>query len=65
MKLIIIDYSEFYFAILNDAPVPQKRGGKFVVMTNGSHRYAVFSPGGLSTYHANIIERLCRSGKRA
>jgi hypothetical protein len=57
MKLTAIDYSEVCFALLEDSPVPRKRGGKFVVMTNGDRHYAVFSPRELSAYHANIIER--------
>ena len=57
MGLTVIDYSEVYFALLNDAPVPTRRGGKFVVMTNGDRRYAVFSPRELSAYHANVVER--------
>jgi hypothetical protein len=60
MGLIVIDYSEVYFTLLNDTPVPHKRSGKFVVMSNGGQRYAVFSPHELSTYHANIIERFLR-----
>ena len=31
--------------------------GKFVVLRHGSDRFAVFAPGEMSVYHANIVER--------
>ena len=60
MNLTVVDYSDFYFGSVLEIPLPARRGGKLVVVTNGSQRYAVFSPRGLSAYHASIVERFLR-----
>ncbi len=61
MQLSVLDYSEVYFQLMRETAVPSRRGGKFIVARNGVQRYAVFSPQGLSTYHANIVERFLHS----
>ncbi len=57
MKLTVVDYSEVYSVILQDEEIPRKRDGKFVLLDDAHDRYVVFSPRGLSRYHANIVER--------
>ena len=61
MQLNVVDYSEVYFQLMRETAIPSRRGGKFIVVRNGTQRYAVFSPRGLSTYHANIVERFLQS----
>ena len=62
MSFQLIDYSEHYFKELAGEPVPESRGGKFVQIRDGSNdrEYLVLSPGKLSMYHANIVERFCK-----
>lgn len=57
MKVTVVDYSEVYFVTLQDEEIPRKRDGKFVLLDNAHDRYVIFSPRGLSRYHANIAER--------
>lgn len=57
MKLTVVDYSEVYFVTLHDGEIPRKRDGKFVLLDNANDRYVIFSPRGLSRYHANIVDR--------
>ena len=57
MALTIIDYSEVFFVQMEQGVMPRQRDGKFVLVANHHELYAVFSPRGLSCYHANIIER--------
>lgn len=59
--MTIVDYSAVYFASVGDGTTPPQREGKFVVMANGDDRYIVFSPRGMCTYHANIVERFLSS----
>jgi len=61
MQLEVLDYSGVYFQLMREMGIPSRRGGKFIVARNGTWRYAVFSPQGLSTYHANIVERFLDS----
>ena len=55
--LNVIDYSHLHYVLLHDDRIPPRREGKFVVMKNGDKRHVVFSPRGLSVFHANIVER--------
>ncbi|MBC8872901.1 MAG: hypothetical protein H8E44_25990 [Planctomycetes bacterium] len=57
MAITVVDYSDVYFAEIKEGEVPRRRDGKFVLMANNGNRFAVFSPRGLSFYHANIVER--------
>ena len=57
MAFNIIDYSEVFFVDLEEGEIPRQRDGKFVLIANHHNLYAVFSPRGLSHYHANIVER--------
>jgi hypothetical protein len=59
MSFHLIDYSEHYYRGPAGEPVPESRGGKFVQIRDGGNEYIVLSPGGLSMYHANIVERFC------
>ncbi len=61
MSLIVIDYSEEYFVCLQQGEIPQQRYGKFVLLANHDEEYVIFSPQGLSQYHANIVERFLAS----
>lgn len=60
-----IDYSGLYFTGIKKTGLPKKRGGKFVQIFDGAngHEYLVLSPGELSVYHANIVERFCAQRK--
>ncbi len=60
MNLEYVDYSSQWFCDINNEPLPDKRSGKFILIANGSSRWAVFSPAELSKWHANIAERFCR-----
>jgi hypothetical protein len=57
MAFNIVDYSEVFFVDLEEGEIPRQRDGKFVLITNHHDVFAVFSPRGLSYYHANIVER--------
>ncbi|HUI44606.1 MAG TPA: hypothetical protein VL122_01280 [Nitrospirota bacterium] len=59
MAVTLIDYIPFYYSSLSKAPAPPVITGKFVQIRNGDTLYLVFSPGELSKYHANIVERFC------
>lgn len=61
MSFVLIDYSGHYFIELSGGTVPANRGGKFVQIRNedSGREYLVLSPGSLSMYHANIVERFC------
>ncbi len=60
MKTVFIDYSGLYYSEGKDAPIPDRRSGKFVQLRKGDVEYLVFSPSGLTAYHADIVERFCR-----
>lgn len=57
----MIDYSDIYYKSIVKKPMPLNRGGKFVQLRDEdkSIEYVVLSPGELSSFHANIIERFC------
>lgn len=48
-----VDFSKSYFK--NN--LPPQRGGKFVMIRGEGTLHLVFSPKGLDSYHANIVER--------
>ena len=60
MKTVFIDYSEMYYSGGKKASLPDNRSGKFVQLRKGDVEYLVFSPSGLTAYHAEIVERFCR-----
>jgi hypothetical protein len=60
LKTVFIDYSELYYSGGKNASLPDKRSGKFVQLRKGEVEYLVFSPSGLTAYHADIVERFCR-----
>jgi hypothetical protein len=60
LKTVFIDYSGLYYSEEKDAPIPDKRSGKFVQLRKGDVEYLVFSPSGLTAYHADIVELFCR-----
>ena len=57
MEMTIIDYSQLYYKIMRKTVVPWQRGGKFVQIRHGNNEYLIFSPKGLSSYLADIVER--------
>ncbi len=57
MPFIVVDYREVYHVLLNEEPVPQNCRGKFVLIARDNEQFAVFSPEGMSRYHANIVDR--------
>jgi|Deesub1362A_J573_1020465.scaffolds.fasta_scaffold09760_2 hypothetical protein len=61
MDFVLVDYSEVYYRVITKTAMPEKRSGKFVQIKNyeTDREYLVLSPKGLSTYHANIVERFC------
>lgn len=59
MKTVFIDYSEIYYSGEKASP-PDKLSGKFVQLRRDDVEYLVFSPSGLTAYHAGIVERFCR-----
>ncbi len=59
MVVTLIDYIPFYYTFLSKEPAPPIITGKFVQIRHGNNLYLVFSPGELSKYHANIVERFC------
>lgn len=65
MNLEYVDYSPLWFCDINNESLPNKRSGKFILITNGSSRWAVFSPAELSKWHANIAERFCNQHRIA
>ena len=64
MEFVLIDYSEVYYKTIAKKPMPVKRGGKFIQIINEGNdaEYLAFSPGELSSFHANIVERFCLKG---
>lgn len=63
MVLKVIDYSKIYFVDLCEEEMPPLRKGKFVVLENSEEKCVIFSPYGLSKYHANIVERFLKDLK--
>ncbi|HZV46959.1 MAG TPA: hypothetical protein VFG06_06405 [Thermodesulfovibrionales bacterium] len=61
MTFLLIDYSELYFTKIKKIDMPARRSGKFIQIQNEAEQseYLVFSPGELSVYHANVVERFC------
>ena len=61
MNFHFLDYSQIYFQELLKAPIPSKRSGKFVQITNSDtdDEFLVLSPKEFSKYHATIVERFC------
>lgn len=57
MDFQAVDYSKIYYQVQDDAELPDKRQGKFVVISRDGERFAVFSPKELHTYHAHIAQR--------
>lgn len=57
MPLSVVDYRQVFYVVLNNEQIPRKCRGKFVLFAHDEERFAVFSPRGLSRYHANIVER--------
>ena len=54
MAFAVVDYTEAHFGAEG---LPAGVGGRFVVLSNGEHRFAVFAPRDMAVYHANIVER--------
>ncbi len=59
MVVTLVDYILFYYTSLSKVPAPPIITGKFVQIRKGNTLYLVFSPGELSKYHSNIVERFC------
>ena len=57
MTFTIVDYRQVYFVVLNNGHIPPRCRGKFVLVSNRDEQFAVFSPGGMSRFHADIVER--------
>lgn len=57
MPFSVVDYREVHYVVLNNDQIPQECRGKFVLIASDDEQFAVFSPQGLSRYHANIVER--------
>lgn len=60
MKIAFVDYSERYYSGAAKSTAPHKQDGKFVQLRHDDTEYLVFSPRGLTSYHADIVERFCR-----
>ena len=62
----LIDYSDSYYREILGQELPEVRSGKFVQIRDEEEgrEYLVLSPKGLSAYHANIVERFCRLGRK-
>jgi hypothetical protein len=56
-----VDYSELWFCRIRKGSLPSVRSGKFILVTDSSSQWAVFSPAELSAYHAVIAERFFAS----
>ncbi len=61
MKLELIDFSDVYYGAVARKAKPPRRVGKFMQLRNNTTEYLVLSPTGLSTFHADIVERFCRT----
>jgi len=59
MSIIVVDYTELYFAAVAGRPVPPVVAGKFVQVRNEVFLHVVFSPKEFTKYHAHIVERFC------
>ena len=57
MTFTIVDYRQVYFVVLNNSHIPPRCKGKFVLISDHDEQFAVFSPQGMSRFHANIVER--------
>lgn len=55
------DYSDVYYNMVHDVETPAERTGKFVALLHGSDVHIGFSPIELSKFHANIVDRICKS----
>lgn len=60
MKIAFVDYSERYNSGAAKSTVPHKQNGKFVQLRHNDAEFLVFSPRGLTSYHADIVERFCK-----
>jgi|GEM_PF-465141 len=60
-KIEVLDFSDEFFRRKGER-IPQRRGGKFVVMRDDNRKwdYLVLSPAAQSIYHADIVERFCQ-----
>lgn len=60
-KIEVLDFSNEFFRQKGER-IPQRRGGKFVVMRDDVRRFdfLVLSPSPQSIYHADIVERFCQ-----
>ncbi len=61
--ILLTDYSHFYFTKRQNTIVPPLRSGKFIHITHEDTEHLVFSPGELTKYHAEIVERFCEHRK--
>ncbi|MBF0542343.1 MAG: hypothetical protein HQK91_12940 [Nitrospirae bacterium] len=59
MKMIILDYSDYFYKNVAKTAIPPVRSGKFVHILSPESEYLIFSPKLLSPYHADIVERFC------
>jgi len=59
MALIFISYADEYFENILNSAIPEHWGGKFVHILSEDDEYLVFSPKGLTPYHADIVQRFC------
>jgi hypothetical protein len=57
MAFHVVDDSLSYYHSFAGGVIPPQRQGKFVVIRNGTERFAVFSVPNLSTFHAHIVQR--------
>jgi len=60
-KIEVLDFSDEFFR-QKGMGIPQRRGGKFVVMRDDNRKwdYLVLSPAAQSIYHADIVEQFCQ-----
>jgi len=61
MAFRVIDYSDIYYGTITKEPKPHRRAGKFIQLLHEDTEYIVLSPSRLSPFHANILERFCRT----
>jgi hypothetical protein len=60
VKTIFLDYSGSHNSGRENGGPPEQERGKFIQLRNGGVEYLVFSPTGVTPYHADIVGRFCR-----
>jgi len=59
MNIILIDYSERYYADVAGTALPEVRSGKFVQIRTRDSEYILLSPKEFTPYHADLVRKFC------